>query len=306
VDTRILVTGAAGLIGRYAVRVLAERPQTEVIAVARRPLAPDPTPRATCVAHDLTAPDAAAALARLGPTVIVHAAAVLPPRQTGDEAAAAARANRAIDDAAIVAAGTQGCRLIYLSGTSLYGGAATLCDEQAPLRARGPYLEEKLRTEEQLRALGQQATVLRVSSPYAFGQRALTVLVRFVTRATRGEELLYYGTGAREQDFIAAADVADAIRAAIDHTHAHGPINVASGRPVSMRTLAELVVSTLGARSRVRAADQPDPEEDSRVRIDIGRAATELAWRPTTSLEDGIRALAAAARAETPAPGLRA
>ena len=64
----------------------------------------------------------------------------------------------------------------------------------------------------------------------------MTVVRRFVERASRGEALLYWGSGARQQDFIHADDVAGACQAALEHQG--GTFNVASGKTVTMRELA--------------------------------------------------------------------
>jgi nucleoside-diphosphate-sugar epimerase len=104
----------------------------------------------------------------------------------------------------------------------------------------------------------------------------------------RGEDLTYYGSGSREQDFIDVEDVASAMVASVRRS-AEGLFNIASGHAVNMRELAALVVATLGSRSVVRAADIPDVEERCRARFVITKAQDHLGWAPYVDLQRGIR-----------------
>jgi len=288
---KILVTGAGGLIGGDAVRALA-LDDANVVAVSRGPMSIPQPSRVVMTTLDLRSLDSIRVLVAQAPELVVHAAAVLPNSLFGEQARNAAVQNRAIDKAVMSAAKSIGCRLIYLSGTSLYGCVQDICNEDSSVSPRGPYLEEKRRSEEKALGLPGGGMVLRVSSPYGVAQRAPTVLQKFVRQASLGEDLLYYGTGAREQDFIAVEDVSAAIVAAARGSRP-GVFNIAGGRPIAMLDLATMVVQTLGSRqSRVRPAGIEDPEEGCRARIDIGRAAKELRWQPAMDLSTGIQRLA--------------
>jgi nucleoside-diphosphate-sugar epimerase len=52
----------------------------------------------------------------------------------------------------------------------------------------------------------------------------------------------------------------------------------------------------VGTDKPVVSEEQPRPEEVMDVRADISRAASELGWRPTTSLSAGIGKVVAARR----------
>lgn len=288
---KVLVTGAAGLIGGEAVRAFA-RAGVEVVGIVRASRAPG-SDQIREVAVDLRDPAATRSLIDCAPDVVVHAAAVLPRRFEGEDAIAAARENRAIDDVVLAATASLGCPLIFISSTSVYGCVQTSCTESSPVAPRGAYGAEKIRSEEKVLGLRGRTVILRISAPYGARQRFETVLRRFISLASRGEDLRYYGTGAREQDFTAVEDVSAAIVAAATAT-SEGIFNVASGQPIAMRDLARLVIQTVGATtSKVLAAGVDDPEEHCRARVDITRAAAELHWRPTIDLASGIRRLAA-------------
>jgi nucleoside-diphosphate-sugar epimerase len=151
----------------------------------------------------------------------------------------------------------------------------------------------------QAQASGLPFTALRVSAPYAPGQQNRTVLRTFVERAARGESLLYWGTGARQQSFVHADDVAGACAAALGGRG--GTFNIADPHTVTMRELAEIVAQAAGlSPSAVQPAGQPDPGEDVRVAYRVDRARELLGWAPEITLQEGIAGWIERLRAGTP------
>ena len=286
VDIAVLVTGAAGLIGSAVCRHLS---QTAVpFTAVWNTVEPD---AASTLRADLTRADALAGIE--GVTAVVHAAAALPMSFADSDAVG--QINRQIDDLMLSRAQRWEVPVVYVSGTSIYRPAGEkLLDEAAAVAPVGRYLEEKARTEElglrQAEQTGRPFTSLRVSAPYGFGQRSRTVVVHFVDAARRGEPLQYYGTGSREQDFTWADDVGTAAGLALDGPG--GVFNIATGEPVRMRQLAETVAVAAGLPlTTVRPAGRPDPQEGSKVRLDVRAAARDLGWTATTPLSEGVARL---------------
>lgn len=132
--SKILVTGAAGTIGRAVVAALAGHPERpEIVALdrdtpaARRALRPF-AGRATLVFGDITRPNTLAA-ACAGVDVVIHLAAVMPP-VADDDPMLADRVNRG-GTAALVAALEQdapGAFLIFASSIAVYGDRLTRPD----------------------------------------------------------------------------------------------------------------------------------------------------------------------------------
>ncbi len=284
--THVLVTGAAGLLGGAVCRRL------EALGVPFTAAWYETEPPfARRLRADLRAPGALDELGAID--AVIHAAAALP--SSLDASADAAAINRAIDSEVLAAAERRGARVVYASGTSLYApGAGRALDESASLAPRGPYLEQKAATERLGAAwaarTGLAFTSLRISAPYGEGQRARTVLQLFVERALAGVPLEYLGSGSREQDFTWADDAADAFVRAIEGPP--GVFNVASGRCVTMRELAETVAGAADLEAQqVRAAPRPDPNEGALARYDVTAARDALGWSATTTLRAGIERL---------------
>ncbi len=287
---RILITGAGGLIGSHALRILQDT-GFRVIALDRK------LDRARVASYELIEGDLlqATVVERLNIDefrLVVHCAAVLPDRDSGVEAEQAARTNSLLDRRMIELCLRKGARLIFLSGTSVYGMSdCSALKEEARLSPAGPYVSAKVESEKRMLAeLPGRSTILRVSAPYGAGQRSRTVLKTFIERALVDLDLMYHGTGRREQDFTAVSDVASAIACAVSNEDVSGIFNIASGSPISMRALAELVVHVIpGTKSRVVPSGQHDPQEGNRASFDISKAREMLGWYPMVRLEDGIR-----------------
>ena len=290
IDLQVLVTGAGGLVGSHAVRVLHEN-RYLVVALYRKLDERSARPPWGTVLGDLLDNSFIRTLGRVEFDIVVHCAAVLPDQFHGIHAEQAAQANLLIDERITSLCLEKGSRLVYLSGTSVYGmGSSSPLTEDADLSPIGPYVQAKVLSERRiLDALAGASTVLRVSSPYGPGQRARTVLRLFIERSLADLDLLYHGSGKREQDFIAAYDLAKAILCSVYSAKGDGVFNIAGGHPISMQDLAELVVRTVpGTKSKALPSGQPDPQEGYRARFDTGKACRILGWRPTISLQEGI------------------
>jgi UDP-glucose 4-epimerase len=298
--TRILVTGGQGLLGGAAARRFAEAGM-EVVATQRG--GSGALSGIDWFRADLLRPDALDGLEP--PDAVVHTAAMLPRSHEASDAEA--EANRQIDEAIFEAAQRWGASVVFTSSVAVYGSAvppAAGLSEREPSRPVGAYAAEKAWAEERGRQLaaaeGSFFTSLRVSAPYGPEQRPMTVLRTFVERASRGEALLYWGSGARHQDFIHADDVAGACQAAFEH-QGGGTFNVASGETVTMRELAQIIARVAGLpASAVQAAGTPDAGEGTRVAYSVAQGRGVLGWEPRISLPDGVSSWLARLRKEVP------
>ena len=284
---RILVTGAAGLIGQASVAAL-NRAGLDVTPLYRHPGPHAPAPDALFA--DLTGDEARRILGASSFDAVVHCAAVFPrPGQamTPDEIALE---NRRMDRCVLDLAAERACPLVYLSSVSVYGTAPLPWRESSAPCPQSPYARAKLEGESDCLGQAARCVCLRVSSPYGPGQRTANVLRLFLAQALQGQDIRFHGSCRRTQDFVAASDVAQAVRLALVDTRACGIFNIASGVPTSMRELALLAVAGVpGCRSRVLASGEADPQEDHRVAVDITKAHVEMGWRPAVDLASGIR-----------------
>jgi nucleoside-diphosphate-sugar epimerase len=285
--SRVLVTGGAGLIGAAVCRRLSDR--EEVTATFLQTSPPDLGAEIDWRKVDLRG---AGALDGVEADAVVHCAAAIPI--TFDAADAVARTNRAIDATVLRMTRRTGASLVYASSTSLYGDAepdGPGFAETAPIVADSPYQAEKAWAESQGRELARQTgsrfTALRINAPFGPRQRTRTVMMHFLSEASAGRPLRYYGEGTREQDFTYVDDIAAAVDAAL--WGPDGVYNVSGGEPVTMRNLAEIIAELAGlGPGLVVPAGVRDPQEARRARFDTSAARRALDWSPQTALRDGI------------------
>ena len=288
---RVLVTGAGGFIGSAALALLA-RQGYAAVGIGRH--APLSIPHdAEWVTLNLASLEARNALDSL-PTfdTVVHCAAAIPKSFTDDSSREAGDINAAIDQTVIDYCIRQNARLIYCSGTSVYGLVSNgLIGEEHFLNgAFSPYIQSKILSESRIRERLLSYAILRICAPYGTLQSAKTVLKIFIETAIAGGVLYYYGSGSREQDFVHVRDVAEAMRSAVARTHVTNTFNIAGGSPISMKDLALTVVAIIGNPSAsVRRSGSDDVQEDYRARFDISRAKQQLDWSPKITLQEGIR-----------------
>jgi len=288
-----LVTGAGGLIGGCAAKALHEKGY-EVAGIYRQLGSGEANLPWKAIQCDLLREEAPRRLNEIDFDSVVHCAAVLPSQLSGKEAQQAALANRTMDDRIVDLCLHGGYSLIYTSTVSVYGlQIDAIATEEGNPRPIGEYASAKAASEAKMLTALAGTVILRISSPYGPGQRIRNVLRVFIEQALSGLDLVYHGNGNRRQDFISACDVGNAVACSVSRIKSNEVFNIASGNPISMRDLAELVVRTVpGTGSRIIPSGIPDPQEDYRAAFSIRKAETLLGWRPLISLTDGIRNLA--------------
>lgn len=73
----------------------------------------------------------------------------------------------------------------------------------------------------------------------------------FEAQRARQREVVMWGSGAPERDFVYAADVAACVPFFIDGYDSSEPVNVSTGTRVSIRTLAETIADIVGFEGRI-------------------------------------------------------
>ena len=114
-----------------------------------------------------------------------------------------------------------------------------------------------------------------------------------------------WGTGSATREFLYVEDAAEAIVRALSKLEGSEPINLGAGSEISIKDLVTLIARLVGFEGRL-AWDASKPDGQPRRCLDTTKAAALLGWRAKTSLEDGLRRTIEWYRAERAAPAPRA
>ena len=110
--------------------------------------------------------------------------------------------------------------------------------------------------------------------------------VRRGGRAGDGE-IEVWGTGQATREFLYVEDAAEAIVLALDQLDDSDPVNIGSGREISIHDLAQMI-ARLSAFTGSLRWDATKPDGQPRRCLDVSKAVMRLGWRARTPFEDGL------------------
>ncbi|MEM0049311.1 MAG: GDP-mannose 4,6-dehydratase [Candidatus Bathyarchaeia archaeon] len=168
-------------------------------------------------------------------------------------------------------------------------------DENHPTNPTSPYDLSKLMGEESVKFYGKHGlkyVILRLFNVYGPGQSGTYagVIDRFIQRLKEGKPPIIYGNGLQTRDFIHVYDVAEAIRLSIEKEVENEVINIATGKPVTIRELAELIMKYTNQNLKP-VFTKPRPSDIQHSYADTSKAKELLGFNPKISLEQGLKDL---------------
>lgn len=186
--------------------------------------------------------------------------------------------------------------LIYISSAAIYGNPITLpISESHQTCPISPYGLTKLVGEQIIKLYGNQGLkyiILRLFNVYGPGQNNVYagVIERFIRRLKEGKPPIIYGDGRQTRDFIHVYDVAEAIKLSIERNIENDVFNIATGRPITIRKLAEYVIKLTNSNLKPLFT-RPRPGDIRHSYADIHKAEKFLGFKPKIDLEQGLRDL---------------
>ncbi|HET7480403.1 MAG TPA: NAD-dependent epimerase/dehydratase family protein [Rubrobacteraceae bacterium] len=196
---------------------------------------------------------------------------------------------------------------VHASSSSVYGSDRGGPVSEGHVREpASPYGLSKLAAEELVgvyaREQGVPATVLRYFTVYGPRQRPEMALSRFIFAANRGRPVEVFGDGEQVRDLTYVSDVVDATLAALK-TGPGGVYNVGGGARVTVNGMLDAVRRVTGSAVPVSYGPAACGDVVS-TWADASRAARDLGYRPSVTLDEGVAAQVEWAIREMPAAGM--
>jgi UDP-glucuronate decarboxylase len=115
------------------------------------------------------------------------------------------------------------------------------------------------------------------------------VVSNFIVQALRNAPITLYGSGLQTRSFCYVDDLVDGlVRLMATPDAVTGPINLGNASEITVRDLAERVISMTGSRSVIEHHRLPEDDPKQR-QPDLSRAEATLGWAPSTPLEVGLK-----------------
>ena len=192
-------------------------------------------------------------------------------------------------------------RFHHISTDEVYGtlGATGMFTEDTPYAPTSPYSASKASSDHLVRAwhetYGLPIVITNCSNnygPYHFPEKLIPVVI---LRALAGEPIPVYGDGKNIRDWLYVEDHADALLTVLERGTLGRTYNIGGENEASNIDLVRMICAILDTK-RPKAKPYAEqvtfvadrPGHDMRYAIDPTRIRTELGWRPSVTLEQGL------------------
>ena len=194
-----------------------------------------------------------------------------------------------------------GFRFHHISTDEVYGtlGVTGQFTETTPYAPNSPYSASKAASDHLVRAWGETYglpfLITNCSNnygPYHFPEKLIPVII---LRALASEPIPIYGTGENVRDWLYVEDHADALLTVLQKGENGRTYNIGGENEATNLEIVQKVCAILERKAPKNASytDQitfvaDRPGHDLRYAIDPTRIRTELGWRPSVTLDEGL------------------
>ena len=297
---KVLVTGGAGFIGSHLMRYLRQRGDEAIaldnLSVGRRENLEEGM---ELIEMDVRDERLAGVIATGQYDAVVHLAGQTLVSQSLEEPAFDADSNIIGMIRVLEAVRQSGVRRVVFSSTAAVYGDVPERDlpikEAHVLSPMSFYGLSKVTAERYLElyheCFGLDYVALRFANVY--GERQGDggeggVISIFARSVAEGNEITIFGDGEQTRDFIYAGDVAEGVAAALTTPQTNVVYNLSTQTQTSLRELVD-VLSDVAGRRVIPKYGPERPGDIYKSSLSNTRARRGLGWKPTVSLEEGLR-----------------
>ena len=306
-DTRILITGGAGLIGSHIADLAAARGAAEIVILdnfvrgRRENLANAmASGRVTIVEGDIRNTDLVGETMR-GIDIVFHQAAIRITQCAEEPRLAMEVLADGTFNVLEQAVRAKVRKVVAASSASVYGLAELFPTKEShhPYNNRTLYGAAKVFNEGLLRSFNEMYGLPYVALRYfnVYGPRmdifgAYTeVLIRWMERIVAGKPLLIFGDGKQTMDFVYVEDIARANLLAAESPASDVVLNVASGVETSLNELAAGVLRVMGSKLGIEYGPERKVNAVPRRLAETATAQETIGFRAGIGLEEGLTRL---------------
>src|SRR3989344_3650740 len=118
----------------------------------------------------------------------------------------------------------------------------------------------------------------------------ISAIIRKVAEAKKSNSKFVelWGTGKPTREFLYVEDGAEGIILAAEKYDKPEPVNLGSGREISIKDLAEMICRLMGYKGEIRW-DTSKPDGQPRRLLDTSRAEEEFGFKAKTPFEEGLK-----------------
>ncbi len=308
-NSRVLITGGAGLVGSYIADQLVEEEVAEIIVLdnftrgCRDNLkGPFPSGLLKLVEGDIRDASLVAKVTE-GVDLVFHQAAIRITQCAEDPRLALEVMCEGTFNVLEACVKENVRRVVAASSASVYGMAEQFptAEDHHPYGNRTIYGASKVFNEGLLRSFNEMYGLDYVALRYfnIYGPRMDTcgvyteVLVRWMDRIAEGQPPLIFGDGSQTMDFIYIEDVARANILAAKADTTDRVFNVASGTETSLLELAQAMLKVMGSDLEIEFRPERKVNAVRRRLADVQSADKLLGFRSQVGLEEGLKRLVA-------------
>ena len=293
---KILVTGGAGFIGKHLVKFLIEK-GIKVTIFDNFPKSEDSVAAlvnigAKIIEGDITKLDDVINATK-NHDIVVHLAAKISVEESIKNPSETFHIN--VDgtrNVLIACEKNHVKKMIVASSAAVYGESLSgiKLTENSKTNPISPYGESKVMMEHKVGEFiskhNLNCIILRFFNIYGVGQSPeyAGVITKFIKRIATNKPLEIFGDGMQTRDFVSIKDVIDSIYDAIENGK-NEIYNIASGKTVTIKKLAEFMISLSGKDLEIIYSDTK--KGDIRFsQADITLAKKELGYLPKHGLDE--------------------
>jgi dTDP-glucose 4,6-dehydratase len=186
-------------------------------------------------------------------------------------------------------------RFVHVSTDEVYGDipAGVFSNEESMLRPSSPYSASKassdLLVRSFVRTYGFPALITRSSNnygPYQFPEKFLPLMI---TNALDDKPLPIYGDGKQQRDWLHVEDNCRGLLAVLERGRVGEVYNIGGQDIEENLSIAKQLLSITGRPESLLKYVEDRPGHDRRYALSCEKMDKELGWRPTISLEAGLK-----------------